>query len=45
MTADSVRDVNNMSDKDGILYVRNPMILCLPAENVNGRWESGQLQA
>ncbi|KAL3687832.1 hypothetical protein R1sor_014141 [Riccia sorocarpa] len=43
LAASSVRKVNVMRDKQGVLYTRKAMIRCGLAKNVNGVWEVGQL--
>ena len=43
LAAESVRDVNNQTDADGISYARKAMIRCGLALNINGIWETKQL--
>ena len=43
LAAESVRNVNNMSDKNGLTYARKAMIRCGLAKDVSGVWHEKQL--
>lgn len=43
LAADSVRQVNNQRDAEGISYARKAMIITGMALNTNGQWEESQL--
>lgn len=45
LAADSVREVNEMRDRNGLTYARKSMIQCGLALNTNGRWEVSQLRS
>ena len=40
----SVADVNDQRDENGISHARKAMIICGLALNTNGRWEEGELK-
>ena len=43
LAAQSVRKVNSMRDRDGLIYARKAMIRCGLSKNLNGLWETNQL--
>jgi DDE superfamily endonuclease len=43
LAAESVREVNKMRDKNGLMYARKAMIRCGLSLNLNGIWEISQL--